>query len=401
MAVAAVADAVPVRMKAPARERLLSLDVLRGLTMAAMVLVNDPGSNRVFWPLDHAEWNGATPTDMIFPCFLVMMGVAMTLSFAARLQRGATHGRLAVHAVRRGALIVLIGLALNALPTLHLETLRFPGVLQRIGVCYTLAALLYLALPGPDAGHWKRQRTVVLAVVAVGLLAVYWALLKLYPTPGFGPGRLDPLGSLPAVVDRAVFGTHHVWRWATTPGYGNAPTYDPEGLLSTLPALANVLFGILAGEELRTRATRRQQCAALAVAGTVLWLLGLGLSHWLPLNKKLWTSTFALFTSGLSILLLAGLMYLVDIRQRRRGWAFFLLFGTNAILAYVLADLVAIYSDRIHVGPKLSLHGLVFRDLFAGWLPPDVASLGYALLFVGVIAGLLYPFYRRGIFLRI
>ena len=389
---------------AAASDRLLSLDVLRGITMASMVLVNDPGSGAIYTQLDHAEWNGATFTDMIFPCFMVIVGVSMTLSFASRLNRGATHTHLAVHALRRGALIVFLGLALNLMFNWNFAQMRFPGVLQRIGICYTLAALLYLALPGPDTGRWRRMREAVIAVVIVTLLLTYWCLLKLYPTPGFGPGHMDTYRSLPAVVDRAVFGVHHVWRWATTPGMG--PTYDPEGLLSTLPALTNVLFGILAGEQLRSKLPRRQQCGILAAMGTSLWLAGLALSHWMPLNKKLWTSTFALFTSGLSVLCLAGLLYLVDIRRVRRGWGFFLIFGTNAILAYVLSDVVAWVFGRVrfHVGglPRpLPLGGLIFRTLFAPWLSPKMASLGFALFFVCAIAALVYPLYRRRVFLRI
>ena len=387
---------------AAAPDRLLSLDVFRGLTMASMVLVNDPGSGAIYTQLDHAEWNGATFTDMIFPCFLVIVGVSMTLSFAARLGRGATHVHLALHALRRGALIVSLGLLLNVVFNWNFAGMRFPGVLQRIGVCYTMAALLYLALPGPDAGQWRRTREVVIAIVTVLLLATYWALLKLYPTPGFGPGHLDTYMSLPAVIDRAIFGTHHIWRWATTPGMG--PTYDPEGLLSTLPALANVLFGILAGEQLRSALPRRQQCGVLAAMGTSLWLSGLGLSHWLPLNKKLWTSTFSLFTSGLAILCLAGFLYLIDLRRARRGWGFPLIFGTNAILAYVLADVLEWVFSRVHVplaGRHPNLHFFLYRELFASWLPPKMASLGFALLYVCLIAGLIYPFYRRRIYLRL
>lgn len=386
-----------------APERLLSLDVLRGLTIAAMILVNDPGSFRtIYTPLDHAEWNGATPTDIIFPCFLVMVGVSMTLSFAARLARGASHMALALHAIRRGAIIVLVGLLMNALPFFHLAHLRFPGVLQRIGVCYVVSALLYLALPGPDAGRWRRQREIVIGAVIVVLLGGYWALLKLYPTPGFGPGHLDSLGSLPAVADRAVFGVHHIWRYGTTPGYG--PTYDPEGLLSTLPSIATLLLGVLAGEQLRTQTTRARQCGVLAILGTALCAVGLGLSHWLPLNKKLWTSTFSMFSAGVAIVLLAGFCYLIDVRQWRRGWSFLLVFGTNAILAYVLADVVAIALGFIHVtGPNgpTTLHGLIYARGFASWLQPYHASLAFALAFVLLIAALVFPLYRRRIFLRI
>lgn len=386
-----------------APERLLSLDVLRGLTIAAMILVNDPGNFRaVYWPLDHAAWNGATPTDIIFPCFLVMVGVSMTLSFAARLARGASHRSLVLHAVRRGVLIVLFGLIINALPFFHLSHLRIPGVLQRIGVCYTLSALLYLALPGPDEGRWRRRREIVIGVVIAILLGGYWLLLKLYPTPGFGAGRLDSLGSLPAVLDRAVFGVRHIWRFAITPGYG--PTYDPEGLLSTLPSIATLLLGVLAGEQLRNRTTRKRQSGVLALMGTLLWVVGLALSHWLPLNKRIWTSTFAMVSAGVSILLFAVLVYLIDVRQVRRGWAFLLIFGTNAIFAYVLADLVAIGLDAVHVrgaGQAVSLHLYAYQRIFATWLQPYHASLAYAVLFVVVIALLVYPLYRRRIFLRL
>ena len=383
--------------------RLVSLDVLRGLTMAAMVLVNDPGSNPVYRQLDHAEWHGATFSDMIFPCFLVMVGISTTLSFGARLSRGASHGHLALHTLRRGGLIVGLGLLLNLVFHIDFAHWRYPGVLQRIGICYTLGALLYVALPGPDKGRYRRWREFGIAAVALVCLVAYWLLLTRYPTPGFGPGHLDSYMSLPAVVDRAVFGVDHVYRFALTPGM-KAPTYDPEGVLSTLPALTNVLFGLLAGEQLRSGRPRRVQCGVLATMGTTLWLLGLGLSQWMPLNKKLWTSTFALFTSGIAILCFAGLLYLIDIRQHRRGWSFALVFGTNAILAYVLSDVVGWVLGLMHLpfaGHTVNGHVWLYGALFASWLAPRNASLAFALLYVGIVALLVYPLYRRRIFLRI
>lgn len=388
-------------------ERLLSLDVLRGFTIAAMILVNDPGSwDHVFAPLDHAEWNGATPTDMIFPCFLVMVGISMTLSFAARLERGSSHRELALHAVRRGAVLVLLGLLLNAAPHFDLARLRLPGVLQRIGICYIAASLLFLALPGPETGRWRRQRESVISAVTLALLAGYWLLLHFYPTTGFGAGRLDSYGSLPAVVDRAVFGLNHIYRYGTTPGFGI--TYDPGGLLSTLPALATLLIGVLVGEEMRRERragwSGAKTCGMLAAAGTTLWLMGLWLSRWLPLNKKLWTSTFAVFSAGIALLLLAGCFYLVDLRRIRRGLTLPLIFGTNAILCYVLADAVAIALGQIHVsaaGKSVSLTSFLYRSLFAGWLPPRIASVSYAVGFVVVITAMVYPLYRRRIFLRL
>lgn len=400
---------MPVTSVAPVAkpERLLSLDVLRGMAIAAMVLVNDPGSGEhVFAPLEHAEWNGATPTDMIFPCFLVMVGISMTLSFATRLERGASHRHLALHAVRRGALLVFLGLVLNAAPQFELRHLRFPGVLQRIGICYTLGALLFLALPGPEAGRWRRGRETAIASVTVALLAGYWLLLRFYPTPGFGAGRMDSYGSLPAVIDRAVFGLSHIYRYGTTPGLGI--TYDPEGLLSTLPSLATLLLGVLAGEEMRRERlagwTGGKTCAMLASAGSALCLLGLLLSPFLPLNKKLWTSTFAVFSAGVALLLLAGCFYLVDVRRLRRGLALPLIFGTNAILCYALADVVGIALAEIYVpsaGESVSLHGFLYRGLFSSWLPPRIASVSYAVGFVLAVAALVYPLYRRRIFLRL
>ncbi len=398
------ASAIPVPgtpSSAAPPERLLALDVLRGLTVAGMILVTDPGTySAVYPPLRHAAWDGATLTDMIFPCFLVMVGVSMTLSFAARIARGASRASLALHACRRAALLIFLGLLVNGFPFYDLSHLRFPGILQRIGVCYLLAALLYLALCGPAVRD--RTRRWVLLGVLFGALALYWALLRLYPTPGFGAGRLDSLGSLPAVVDRAVFGVRHLWAYGTTPGYG--VTYDSEGLLSTLPALATVLFGVLAGEEIRSGATRSHKCAILALDGTVLWLGGLGWSRSLVLNKRIYTPSFAIFSAGLSLLLLAGLLYVVDVKGWRRGWTLPRIFGTNAIFAFVLSGIITSALTVIHVttaAGRVGLHAFLYGWGFATWLPPRLGSLAYAVAIVLLNAALIYPFYRRRIFLKL
>ena len=386
-----------------APQRLLSLDVLRGLTIAGMILVTDPGTYAHVYPqLLHALWNGPTAADLIFPCFLVMVGISMTLSFAARLSRGASHAKLATHIGRRALLLFALGLVVNWIGDLSWAHLRLPGILQRIAVCYLLVGLLYIALYRD--GVSRRTRTIVLACVCFGLLATYWALLRFYPTPGFGPGRLDPLGALPTVVDRAVFTVPHMFQWGIrTPGFGI--TFDPEGLLSTLGALATTLFGVLAGEELRHGRDRRSQCAALATGGTVLWLLSLAWNLTLPLNKQIYTPPFALWSAGLSLLAFAALLWFIDIRDHRRGWTFALIFGTNAILAFVLSQIVTRLLSVIHMPSANSatqpLYMWLSEHLLASWLPARPASLAFAVSIVLLNMALLYPFYRRKLFLRL
>ena len=384
--------------------RLLALDVLRGLTIAAMILVTDPGTySHVYPQLLHAVWNGPTAADLIFPCFLVIVGVSVTLSMTARLERGGTFRALVGHAARRSAVLIAVGLFFNGFPFFDLAHLRVPGVLQRIGICYFFGSLLFLMLRRLAFTTRARQRT--LALVCCGSLGVYWVLLEFYPTPGFGPGRLDSLGSLPAVLDRALFTVPHLWIFGTTPGWG--VTFDPEGALSTLGAFGTTLLGVLAGEVLRSDADekeRRRQCATLAVGGTGLWLAGLGLGYGIVLNKKIWTPSFALWSAGLSILLLAGLLYLIDIRRCRRGWTLPLIFGTNAILAYVLSGLITTVLNVISVRTpegKLGLYTFLSNHVFATWLPPRPASLAYALVIVLLNAALVYPLYRRRMFLRL
>ncbi len=403
MSVMSVPGAVPRSSRSrKTPQRLLSLDVLRGLTIAGMILVTDPGTYASrFAPLQHADWNGATLTDMIFPCFLIMTGVSMTLSFSTRLARGATRGDLLLHALRRCGLLIVLGLLVNGFPSYDLAHLRIPGILQRIGICYLLAAAIYLPLK--RKAILRQTRFEVIGAIIFVCLAGYWALLVLYPTPGFGPGYLDSLRNLPAVLDRRVFTVPHLWAYGLTPGYG--VTYDSEGILSTIPALATVLFGVLAGEVMRRGDDRRRQSGLLAAMGTVLWVSGLALSHWLVLNKRIYTPTFALFSDGLSILLLAGLVYVIDVRGARRGWTLLLIFGTNAIFAFVLSSVITSLLSFFHVGDAgkpVQLHTFLYNHLFvAHWLPAQVGSLLYAIVIVLLNAALVYPLFRRRIFLKL
>lgn len=366
--------------------RLVSVDVLRGLTVAAMVLVNNPGSWRhVYWPLRHAEWHGFTPTDMVFPFFLFIVGVSIPLALGPRLEQG---GRgLVGRILRRSAAIFALGLLLHALPFFHLASLRIPGVLQRIAVCYLLAALL-VVLTGGAAG-WRLQ-----AGVAAALLVGYWLLMTRVPPPGgVAAGDLSPAGSLAGYVDRLVLGPH-IWQVAKV--------YDPEGVLSTLPAVATTLLGVLGGHWLRGARPGRRVAAGLLVGGLAAtvagWLWGLSF----PINKSLWTSSYALFMSGLAALALAVCYWGIEVRGWR-GWARpFVVLGVTALPLFFLSSFMARLLVLIRVGPGgPRLQAWLFDHLFAPWLPPVDASLAYALAYVLLWWGLMWALHRSGVRLRV
>ena len=380
---------------------MVSLDVFRGITIAAMILVNDPGSwEHIYPPLEHAEWNGWTPTDLIFPFFLFIVGVSMTLSFASRISRGVTRKALAIHVVRRSALIFLIGLFLNGFPAFDFNSIRITGVLQRIALCYLAGGLLYLASfqrdAAPDRPARVRANIPVTAGVALALLIGYWALMTFVPVPGYGAGHLGKEDSLAAYVDRTLM-NGHLW--------SESKTWDPEGLLSTLPAIATLLIGILAGECLRSDRRAKRKTLVLAVGGLVLLIAGRLLHPYFPINKNLWTSSFVLFTAGFAMLALAACHWVVDVRGWRAWASPFLVFGMNAILAYALAALVSEVSTDFEFrdprGHLVTMHGWIYRRFFVPHATPVNASLGFAIFFVFVIFALLWPFYRGKVFLRI
>lgn len=371
--------------KSPATERLLSLDVFRGLTIAAMILVNNPGNGHAYWPLEHAKWNGWTPTDLIFPFFMFIVGVSMVLSFGSRLKRGASRSDLLWHSLKRGAIIVAIGIALNAFPYYHVWPVRFAGVLQRIGIAYAVAALITL---------WTEKRGRIVAIVA--LVGGYWALMRFVPVPGFGvPGRdvplLDPVGNWAALIDRAI-----------VPGRLYLGTSDPEGITSTLPAIGTVLLGVLTGEWLRSKATPSRRALGMLAWGVAGLVAGKLFDIWMPINKNLWTSSFVVFTAGFALVVLALCYWAVDIRGWRTGWTKpFLVFGTNAIVAYTLASLVAKIIYRTRISGNVTIQRYIFDHVFAPLGSPSFTSLLFSLSFVAVCSIPVWVLYRKRIFVKI
>ena len=373
---------------APPAQRLLSLDVFRGLTIAAMLLVNNPGSwEHVYRPLEHAEWNGWTPTDLVFPFFLFIVGVATTFSLGGLMDQGAGRAGLFRKVVIRAALIFGLGLLLQGFPHYDLAHLRIPGVLQRIALSYLLAAVIVL-LTGVRGQ----------ALTLLGLLLGYWTLMTLVPVPGVGSGVLEPEKNLSNWLDLRVLGVNHVWP--------ETRTWDPEGLLSTLGAVGSVLCGVLAGHWVRSGRGPGVKAFGFLYAGGMTLLVGWIWSHVFPINKSLWTSSYVLLSAGLACLVLAATYWLVDMKGYRRWTWPFLVFGTNAIAAYWLSSLCAIMLGWVMVpgpaeGEPVVLKAYVYETFYASWLDPANASLAYALSYVVLWLGLLSILYRRRIFIRI
>jgi len=351
-----------------------------------MIVVNDPGTwSAVYPPLLHAEWNGWTPTDTIFPFFLFIAGASLALSIARRREAGDGRPVLLRRVVTRGALLFVLGLALNAAAflSLHPERFRILGVLQRIGLCLIVGGAVFLA--GGARGA---------AATAAVLLLGYWGLMRLVPVPGCGVGRLDPRCNLAAFVDRAVLGSH-TWK----------PDFDPEGLLSTLPAAGTTLLGVVAGKRLRSGRSRRRRLAALAIGGIAAVVAGLLWGRVFPINKSLWTSSYALFMAGLATLSLVACIWLIDVKGWRAWSAPFVWLGRNAIAAFVASDVLAGALLAIHVssegGRPVSLWRAIHRSVFDRFADPRLGSLLFALAYLALWIAAFGLLYRRRIFLKI
>lgn len=373
----------------PATARLTSVDVLRGLAVAGMILVDNPGDDdKAFWPLQHVEWNGFHPADAIFPTFLFLVGVSMVLSFSARLARHESRSDIFKHAIRRSVILIVIGLLVNAFPVYHLADWRIEGVLQRIALCYLFAAALVL---------WSGRTGILIATLAC--LFGYWALLRLAPVPGLGvPGRdipfLDPDRNIVAWLDRKLF-----------TGHLSNTTRDPEGLLSSIPALGTCLLGVMTGRWLQSPREPMVKVAGMSVSGTACIGVGLLWNLVFPINKYVWTSSFVVFAGGISLCALAILHWALEIRRWQGRWTIpILVLGMNPIAAFVADALVYgpgySYSVTGADGTTTDFHAVLGAHLVPLGVGPGVASLLYsvgALLFCWLLLWLLW---RRRIFLK-
>lgn len=386
--------------------RLLSLDILRGITIAFMIMVNNNGGNAAWSQMHHAAWNGLTATDLVFPTFLFVVGISIVYSVEARLAKGARRAELAWHTVKRAAILFLFGLVVNSFPYFHLQHIRIYGVLQRIAICYLLIGLFYLF----DRRVWTKIG--MLAVVLVG----YWVLVRWVPVPGAGlPVRdvplLDRNQNIVAWLDRQLMPGHL---------YEDAPTFDardPEGLLSDLPALGTTLLGLLAGLWVRSRLTHRTKLLGLAAAAAVCLNLGYYLNTWLPLNKKMWTSSYVLAAAGWSLALFAILFWLVEIRgwgrssaegasgviKRALIWPW-MVFGLNAIAAYMVSELLPGIASLLAFsehGRKMEALWWVRLHVFGHIQNGGWACFAYSFWYMAMCFIPVWILYRKRIFLKI
>jgi predicted acyltransferase len=369
--------------------RLFSLDVFRGLTVMAMILVNNPGDwGHIYWPLEHAEWNGWTPTDLIFPFFLFIVGVSLAYALAGAKNAHAPLGPVMARVARRAAILFALGVFTSLYPEFDFLGVRIMGVLQRIALVFLGCSFIYLTT------SWRTQ-----VILLITLLVGYAMLLQVVPVPGVGPASLAPTTNLGAWLDRLVLTEPHLWR--------TSRTWDPEGLLGTLPALGTGLLGMLAAQWLRRPGlSPRERVGGLAAAGVVAAGLGQVWSYWFPINKALWTSSFVLLAGGLALLFLALLYWLCDVRQSRRWAAPAVVYGVNAITVFFLSAILSRTFDLVPLtGPTGKPAGL--KEWLYEWgiapffSDPRLASLVGGLLLVAIWWAILRLMHARGIHVKV
>ena len=381
----------PILQKSP--QRLQSLDVFRGITVAAMILVNNPGSwGSIYPPLKHAAWHGCTPTDLIFPFFLFIVGVSVAYALGTKKEFMTDHSGIILTALKRALILFGLGLFLSVYPGIFtapleaLQTVRIPGVLQRIAVVFFVSAVLFIK---------TTARTQL--IILICLLIFYWLVMTLIPVPGVGYANLEKETNLAAWVDRTVLTEAHLWK--------SAKTWDPEGILSTIPAIATGLFGVLTGTYLRRKNTENSiKISWLFSAGTLSVIIGLIWDLFFPINKALWTSSYVLYTGGLATIGLAMLYWLIDEKGYKSWTAPFVAYGINAITVFFLSGLIPRTLNLIKInldGEEVGAQKWIYETYFASNLSPLNASLAYAIVYVLLWFIILWIMYRKKIIIKV
>ncbi|WP_306550826.1 acyltransferase family protein [Daejeonella sp.] len=373
--------------------RLLSLDVFRGLTVAAMILVNNPGSwSTIYAPLKHAEWNGCTPTDLIFPFFLFIVGVSISYALGSK-KDNTSQSKLLFTALKRALILFGLGLFLNLFPKVlidpieALSTVRIPGVLQRIAIVFFVTALIFIK---------TNQKTQIR--LFFGILIAYWALMTLVPVPAIGYANLEKETNLGAWLDRTILTEAHLWK--------SAKTWDPEGILSTLPAVATGLFGVLIGTWLRRKDREESvKISWMFSIGILAVILGLIWDLCFPINKALWTSSFVLYAGGLATIGLALCYWLIDVQGYKKGTTPFVVYGVNAITVFFLSGLIPRILSMIMVtmpdGTPVNSRIWMYETFYTPYFTPINASLAGAVTFILIWLLILWIMFKKDIIVKV
>lgn len=374
-------------------ERLLSLDVFRGITIMGMILVNNPGTWSAIYPqLEHAKWHGCTFTDLIFPFFLFIVGVAISYSLSKRKAQGGSMKALYLNIFRRTIILFALGLILAGFPfgllfghEFSWSTIRIPGVLQRIAVVYMVSSILFLST-NTKFQYWFTG----------SILVIYTMLMSLIPVPGVGYANFEPGTNLSAWIDRLILGNH---LWSGT------KLWDPEGILSTVPAIGSAMLGIFTGNLLRSEKDQTTKTVWLYVSGSILMVAGWVWSFWFPFNKNIWTSSYVLWTAGLALNFLAFCYWFIDVKKVTWWIKPFQVYGMNAITVFFLSGIVGriMYMVKWNGadGNVVTIKSYLFDNFFLSWLDPINASLAWAIVYILFWLGLMWILYARKIFIKV
>ncbi len=368
------------------RSRILSLDVFRGATIVAMILVNNPGSwDYVYSPLLHAEWHGCTPTDLIFPFFLFIVGVAITISLKKRKERGDEQGKIIINIFRRSIILFFLGLFLTGFPSYDISTIRIMGVLQRIAIVYLISSIIYLKFSTKFQFYF-----------AVGLLVTYWIAMSFIPVPDRGITGLSIENNLAAWIDRNLLGSH-LWYYTET--------WDPEGLFSTIPAIATSFIGVFAGNLLLSQKSTIEKNLLLFISAIMLLIISYFWNFAFPINKNLWTSSYVLFSGGIALSIYGFCYWIVDIKGYYKYFKYFNYFGMNAITVYFLSELITKIFYEILVTTNntevTSLKEYLYDAAFIHAINPYLGSFLYAFLYIIVMFVFVRFLYKKNIFIKV